>query len=254
MCDRPVVPQPAVGLRARAARHGALDERRHVRAVPLLRRGGARQEGQQEARHQAGTRHRRAISRAALAAASIAAAACGEILDVAGTLDRADLAVLLLQPGTPPAPAAQFYVANNRLTTRNLVHLDAASNVFAQVRFPAGALATIGGAPAAASDSVLVTVQPEDGAYAVTVGATGVTFSAGSPPTVTFFYGRYGDFTASRTGSRYATATELAQALEVWREQSLGRYAVAAGSASAGTDALAATVSATGHYLVAAAR
>jgi hypothetical protein len=187
-----------------------------------------------------------------MVAASIAAAACTEVLEVVDAVSRSDLAVLVMQQGTPAPASIQFYVANNRVTTRTLVHPDQFNQTFAQVSFPSGSLATIGGAPAASSDSVLVTVQPEPGTYGLTIAASGVTFSSANAPTVSFFYGRYGDFVTSRTGSRYTSATQLAAALEVWREQALDRYSATQGAAVSGPDAIAGRLPSTGNYLVAA--
>lgn len=178
---------------------------------------------------------------------------CTDVLDIASSVDRGQLAVLQLQGGTPAVSSQQFYVANNRQTTRTLVHPDAAGNQYAQVRFPSGSLATINGRTATASDSVLVTVQPEPGAYGLTIGTSGtVTFASTARPTATFFYGRYGDLTGSRSGSRYTTNVQLAQALELWREELVGRFSAVAGSGASGTDAVGGPVSAAGIFLVAA--
>jgi hypothetical protein len=184
----------------------------------------------------------------------MALAACADVLDVATSVDRSDLAVLVFEPGTPAPQAIQFYVANDRTTTRTLQHPDMFNNPFAEIRFPPGSIATLGGGAAGTGDSVQVTVQPEPGTYEVSIGAPGATFSTANAPVITFFYDRYGDFTASRAGSRYTSDSELENALDVWREQLAGRYAVTPGSTPAGTGAVSGFAREPGNYLVAAPR
>ncbi|MBI4420509.1 MAG: hypothetical protein HY560_06755 [Gemmatimonadetes bacterium] len=176
------------------------------------------------------------------------------MLDVVAGTDRSRLAILLFQSGTPAPAAIQFFAFNARPVTRTLSHPDPNNTLFLQVRFPQGSISSIGGQPANPNDSVLVSIQPQSGLYGFTLGAGGATFSSAAAPTATFFYGRYGDFTASRTGTRYSSATAYAQALEVWHEEVLDRFNVVAGSGSAGTDALAGSVTSSGTYLVAAPR
>src|SRR5437660_615466 len=101
-----------------------------------------------------------------------------------------------------------------------------------------------------ASGEFQVCAGAATGTAAILVAAT---FSA-SAPTVTFFYGRYGDFSASRAGTRYASSAEFAQALGLWREELLDRFAPVLGSGSAGTDAVGGPITATGNLLAAAPR
>ncbi|MSR06366.1 MAG: hypothetical protein EXR93_04745 [Gemmatimonadetes bacterium] len=191
-----------------------------------------------------------------MVAASVVAAACGDVLSLATGRQRSDLVLLLMQSNAPQPPSASMYAVNSRVATRTISHPDAANTPFAQVSFPAGSITTLNGTRAATTDSVLIGLAPETGAYGLAISLSGATLSSTNPPTVTFFYGRYADFTASRAGSRYAGTSELASALEVWAEDQLG-YRVAsgtasAGTASAGTDAIRASVTSSGHYLVAA--
>jgi len=146
----------------------------------------------------------------------------------------------------------QFYVSNPRGATRTLAHPDAFNTTFARVSFPVGSLTSIAGRTPGPDDSVLVTIQPQAGVYGLIL-LVDATFSA-SAPTVTFFYGRYGDFSASRAGTRYASSAEFAQALGLWREELLDRFAPVLGSGSAGTDAVGGPITATGNLLAAAPR
>ncbi len=184
-------------------------------------------------------------------AASVLAAACTDVLSLATSRPRADLAVLRLQSAAPAPATARFFVSNAQATTRNLTHPDAFGTLFLRVRFPAGFLATVSGRAATAADSVEVTIQPESGTYGFTLSAS-ATFASANPVTATFFYASYGDFATSRAGSRYASANELAQALSIWREDLPDRFSEVTGSGPAGTDAVGGSVPSPGTYLVAA--
>ena len=185
-------------------------------------------------------------------AASVVAAGCSDVLNVIAGTGRSQLAILLQQPGARMPAAVEFFVSNGRTTTRTLSHPDGFNTQFLQVRFPPGSIASLNGRTAGSNDSVLVSVQPETGLYGFTLGASGVAFATSAAPTVTFYYGRYGDFMGSLAGSRYTSATTYAQALNVWHEEVTDRFSVAPGSGSAGTDAVAGSVTGAGSYLVAA--
>lgn len=182
------------------------------------------------------------------------AAACGDIggLGPATGRPRGELAVLLLQNSAPAPAGITFFVSNAQVTTRNINHPDAFNTPFLRLTFPQGSLATVAGRAATATDSVPVSVNPISGMYAFDLSASGTTFSAGSAPTITFFYGSYGDFTASRAGSRYTSSTEYAQALTIWREEILDRLNPVVGSGASGVDAVGGSVQKPGTYYVAA--
>lgn len=181
------------------------------------------------------------------------AAACSDVLSLATSRARSELAVLVLQ-GSAPAPAgAQFMLRNNAPLTRNFSHPDNALTPYLRLTFPSGSTATVGGAAAGANDSVLVTVQHVAGTYGFTLSTSpAATFSSGNAPSATFFFGTYGDFTGSRAGSRYTTNNEFAQALGLWREESFDRFSEVPGSGPAGTDGVAGSLQGSGSYLAAA--
>lgn len=161
---------------------------------------------------------------------------------------------MLPQKGSTPAPGgASFYVPNSRAVVRNLIHPDATNTLFVRLQFPAGSLTSLNGQPLGASDSVLVTLTPDAGDYAFTLGPSGLRFATGARPTATFFYGFYGDVSVA-SGSRYPTTGAFTAALNVWQETSLGRWQTASGSSSAGTDAVAGQLEAGGEFLLAARR
>ena len=188
-----------------------------------------------------------------MVAASVLAAACSDVISLATGRARSDLAMLLLKSAAPAPVNASFYASNSRSTVRNFSHPDASLTPYLRVTFPANSLATVSGGTATSTDSVLVTVQHMAGAYGFTLSvAPAATFSGSNPPTVTFFYGSYGDFTASRAGSRYGSSTEYANALTLWHEQLVDRYDQVTGSGAAGTDAVGGYIQSPGTFLAAA--
>lgn len=161
--------------------------------------------------------------------------------------------MLGLQPGSPAVPAVQSWVVNSRLTVLRLQHADAFNQLYAEVRFPPGALASLDGQPLAAGDSLLVTLRARAGGYGLTIAPAGVEFTSGSRPSVLFSYGRYGDLSVA-DGTSYASRDAYADALDVWRETGLDRWTVASGSGSAGLDAVGAVLVDGSEILVAAPR
>jgi hypothetical protein len=180
------------------------------------------------------------------------AAACGDIVSLATGKPRSELAILLLQNSAPAPAGTTFYVSNARVTTRSLSHPDGANTLFMRLTFPQGSLATFAGRAAVSTDSVQVSVSPVSGTYAFNLAASGVTFSAANTPTATFSYGSYGDFAASRAGSRYASSIEYAQALTIWREEILDRLNQVVGSGASGVDGVGGSVQGPGTYYAAA--
>lgn len=172
------------------------------------------------------------------------------------TLRTDELLVLPLQNTAPTPPTASRWIRADDLATQviSLQHADPFNTLFAEVRFPAGALRALDGAPLAAGDSVLVTAAPQPGAYGVTVSPAGLEFAAGALPLLRFSFARYGEFGIVASSPTYEDATAYAAALEVWEETGLGRWSVAPGSAAAGPDAVSATVPRPGTFLVAAPR
>ena len=181
-------------------------------------------------------------------AASVLAAACSDVISLATGRARSDLAVLVLQSSAPQPVGASFYVYTSKNTVRTFSHPDASLTLYLRATFPAGGLTTIGGSAAASTDSVLVTIQHTAGLYGFTLSVSPTaTFSASNTPTVEFSYGSYGDFTASRAGSRYTASTDYAAALVLWQEQLLDRYDQVVGSGATGG-----SVPGPGTYLLAA--
>ena len=181
--------------------------------------------------------------------------ACEDVLAPLESVPLSQLLVLNLQGGTPAASAVSRWIRVGEPTTQviSLHHPDNFNTLFAEVRFPSGSLRALNGTPLTSTDSVLVTVQPTAGRYGVTLSPSGLEVS-GSPPTVRFSYGRYGDFSVADGSPTYADPTDYAAALEVWTEATLDRWRVAPASGSTGTDAIGASVSAPGGFLVAAPR
>jgi len=198
----------------------------------------------------------RAISRALIRGASIAAAAaalaCADLgLPGDETVATADLMVLDLQTSAPTPSAATFVVPNDRASVRTIRHPDAFNTLYLELRFPAGALASLNGVAVGPADSVEITVQPRPGGYGFTLSPSGLVFTA-NRPTALLSFGRYAD-PADGAAVFGGTDTYLA-ALELWAEVRIDRWAVAPGSGPAGVDEVRASVDAPGEYLLAAAR
>ncbi len=179
-------------------------------------------------------------------------AACGD-LDFIGdtTLPTADLLILPLTPSAPAAPSAIFFVANDRVTTRRLLHTDQFNSLYLEVRFPVGSLATLNGTAVGPADSARVTLDPEPGGFGVTVSPNGLEFA--TRPTATFVFAAYGDISVA-TGSSYGSPTAYAQALTLWYEVTPGRWRRVSGSGYTGNDAVSGSLAQPGTYIVAAPR
>jgi hypothetical protein len=253
-------PKSAVGLHARPPRDAALDERDRRRRVPLLgpdRPANGTDDDAAKGRRDYST-HAGAISRGLGRAATCAAlaylAAC-EDLQIPGTdVPGSDLIVLPQQTGTPEVPAATFFAVNSRTVSRSLRHTDNVATLFADLRFPAGSLASLDGATLGPNDSVRVTVTADPDTYGISVSPDGLVFTAGARPMLTLSYARYGDLQAGLASSRYPDVVSYAAALDMWREVGFDRWSVAAGSTNTGQDAVSASLSDGGRYIVAAPR
>lgn len=191
---------------------------------------------------------------AASALAALLALGCEDLtIPGGGTVARADLVVLPLQPGAPAVQSATFWVYNDRLVSRVLSHADAQLNPYLQIDFPPGCLSSLNGTQLSVDDSVQVTVSAVAGEYGLTLSPSGLEFTL-ETPTVTFFYGRYADLSVIAGEPSFPDETTYLDALEVWEEASLGFWRVARSSGPTGVDAVAAAVDAPGELLVAARR
>jgi hypothetical protein len=191
---------------------------------------------------------------AASATLVVAAAACENVaIPTTETRSLSELVVLGIQPGSPSVPVVQGWIVNSRLTVLRLHHDDAFNQLYAEVRFPQGALTSVDGQVVAADDSVFVTLQAHASGYGLTVSPTSLAFTAGSRPSVTFSYGRYGDLSVA-DGTAYPSRDAYADALDVWQEAGLDRWSVAIGSGPAGLDAVTAFLADGSELVVAAPR
>jgi len=257
MCDDSIVSESAVGQAFSTPLNPTLHERERLVRVPVLRderRGKEKSEYDSgEARHG----HHRAISRALVAAASVAAvgamSSCDIQLPVNETHSLDELLVVQRQATAPAVLGATFWVANDRATVRRLQHQDAFNQLFAEIRFAPGALAALDGQPVGPTDSVLVTVEPSAGVYGLAIGPSGLTFASGSRPSVLFSFGRYGDLSVA-DGSSYTSREAYANALDIWEEIGFDRWQVASRSSAAGIDAVSASIVAAGEVVLAALR
>jgi len=257
MCDHSVISQGAVGQALSTPLNPALHEREGFASVPVLRDERRGEEKSEYNAGQAGHGHHRAISRALVAAASVAAVgtmtSCDIQLPVNETHSLDELLVVQRQATAPAVPGATFWVANDRTTVRQLQHQDAFNQLFAEVRFVAGALEALDGQPVGPTDSVLVTVEPRAGVYGLAIGPSGLTFASGSRPSVLFSFGRYGDLSVA-DGSSYTSRDAYANALDIWEEIGFDRWQVASRSSAAGIDAVSASIAAGGEVVLAAPR
>lgn len=166
------------------------------------------------------------------------------------TVPTADLLVLGLQGSAPTPQLATFYVPNDRLTVRTIRHPDAFNTLYLELRFPAGALASLNGTTVAAHDSVAVTVQPLAGGYGFTLSPSGLAFTDAGAPSALLSFARYAD--PSTGAAAFGDTDGYLAALELWAEVGLDRWAVARGSGPAGVDEVRASVEAPGSFLLAA--
>jgi hypothetical protein len=132
---------------------------------------------------------------------------------------------------------------------RTLRHPDQFNTLYLELRFPAGALASLNGQLLAAEDSVEVTVQALPGGYGFTLSPSGLVFSD-SPPTALFSFGRYADPSAAL--AVFPDREAYLAALDIWSEVGVDRWATARGSGPAGIDEVRATAEAPGRFRLAA--
>jgi hypothetical protein len=163
------------------------------------------------------------------------AAACSDLTPPeAVTLAESDLLFLAVQPTAPAVAGETVWVHNGRETTRRLQHADAFGTLFAEVRFPRGALSTLDGQPLGSGDSVLVTLQPLAGRFGITVSPDGLAFSAASRPWITFSYARWGDLSVA--DGIYGSRSDYADALRLWAEVTPGLWERVGSTGGAGAD------------------
>lgn len=187
--------------------------------------------------------------------AALTALACGDLGPPGGeTVPTADLLLLPLAAGAPAPASASFWVRNDRLRERQLTHPDDFNTPYLELSVPPGTLASLDGVPLAVGDSVLVAVQPWPGAYGLTLSPAGLAFTLDATPTVTFFYGVYGDLGVADGSPHYATRADYAAALGLWYEVTPGRWRATRSSGPAGADAVGGPIDNPGTYVLAALR
>ena len=181
--------------------------------------------------------------------------ACSDLTEPVDTLlSTADLLVLPLQAAAPAPSSANFWVYNERQTTHRLIHTDAVNNPYLELTFPTGSLLSLNGTPLGNSDSAFVTVDARPGHYGFTISPAGLSFQENAAPTARFFFAWYADGSIADASDKYQTPSAYAAALDIWWETTVDLWRVAASSRPDGTDIVAATVGATGEYVLAAPR
>jgi hypothetical protein len=170
------------------------------------------------------------------------------------TVPTADLVVLPLAAGAPAPGTTSVYVSNAHATFATLRHPDAFNTVYLELEFPAACLSSLNGTPLTVTDSLLVTVEPRTGGYGFTLSPSGLVFTLGNTPAVTFSFARYADASVADTVPGFADRQAYLAALDVWQEATVGRWRVARGSSSSGVDEIGAGVDAPGEFVLAAAR
>ncbi|MDH3457382.1 MAG: hypothetical protein OER90_11135 [Gemmatimonadota bacterium] len=179
---------------------------------------------------------------------------CGDlVIDNDVTLSTSELLILGMQPAGGSIGVGSAYVRNDRETFVRLQHSDAFRTLYAEVRFPIGAITSLNGQPIGPGDSVLVALDPEPGRYGVTLSPAGLVLGS-AVPRVTFSFATYGDFSVADGSSTYPSRTAYANALTLWFETTIGRWQRVSGSSFTGTDAVAGPLREPGRYLVAAPR
>jgi hypothetical protein len=166
----------------------------------------------------------------------------------------ADLVVLPLAAAAPAPSTVSFYVSNVHPTFQTLHHPDAFNTVYLELQFPSACLSSLNGTPLTVTDSVLVTVEPRAGGYGFTLSPSGLVFTLGNTPSVTFSFARYADASVADTVPSFTDRQAYLAALDVWQEVTVGRWRVARGSSPSGVDEIGAGVDAPGEFVLAAAR
>ena len=170
------------------------------------------------------------------------------------TFTIADLLALSQQVDAPAPVSRSFWVSNARQSIERINHPDAFNTVYLELTFPARSLASLDGIALTDADSVYVTVDPRPGHYGFTLSPSGVVFSSGASPFVTFSFSVYGDASAGSTSATYTSNADFVAALKIWRELAVDQWQIAPGSGSAGIDTFGATVESSGRFLLAALR
>jgi hypothetical protein len=170
------------------------------------------------------------------------------------TVATSDLVVLPLAASAPTPQPVTFYAFNGKPAFQGIHHSDGFNTLYLEVQFPAGCLSSLNGTPLTVTDSVLVTVEPRADGYGFTLSPSGLVFTLGGTPSVTFSFGRYADPSVADTIPGFADRQAYLAALDVWQEVTVGRWRVARGSSPAGVDEVAAAIDAPGEFVLAAAR
>jgi hypothetical protein len=170
------------------------------------------------------------------------------------TVPTSDLVILPLAANAPVPFPLTFYAYNGKPTVQHLDHPDQFNTVYLELQFPAGCLSSLNGTALSITDSLLVTVQPRADGYGFTLSPSGLVFTLGNTPSVTFSFGRYADPSVADTIPGFADRQAYLAALDVWQEVTVGRWRTARGSSVAGVDEVAAAVDAPGEFVLAAQR
>ena len=178
---------------------------------------------------------------------------CSDLaIDSDVTLATSELLILGMQPAGGTLDVESAYVRNDREAFVRLQHADAFRTLYAEVRFPIGAIASLDGQPVGPTDSVLIQLDPESSSYGVTLSPPGLV--TGAAPRATFSFATYGDFSVADGSPTYQSRTEYASALTLWFETTVGRWQRVSGSSFTGADAVTGPLREPGRYLVAAPR
>ncbi len=170
------------------------------------------------------------------------------------TVPTSDLVVLPLAANAPTPLPVTFYAYNGKPVFQTIRHADAFSTPYIELQFPAGCLSSLNGTPLSVTDSLLVTVEPRPDGYGFTLSPSGLVFTLGGTPSVTFSFARYADPSVADTIASFADRQAYLAALDVWQEVTLGRWRIARGSSPAGVDEIGAAIDAPGEFVLAAAR
>jgi hypothetical protein len=247
----PVIVQRSIGSRAGAARDGAIGERQRFGRVPLLRRR-ARGDHQREQAERGRTHAGQAIRRHLGAATIAALAACGGNGAGPGVgVARADLLALAREDSAEPSPRA-FAFKNNLLANFSFTHSDSVHTILATFTFTPRSIVSRNDTLVCDTCTVTVTVEVTPLTYELTVGPPGLVFNASGEPVLAVSYGRYGDSSVYTMSSRYASATQFAQALGLWHERSTDVWVESRNSAHTGSSTVTGALEGPGRVLLAA--
>ena len=164
---------------------------------------------------------------------------------------RADLLALARVDSAEPSPGT-FVFKNNQLKTFQLTHSDSVHTVLATFTFTPRSIVSRNDTLVCDTCTVIVTVSVTPVTYELTVGPPGLVFNASGEPVVAVSYGRYGDSSVYTMSSRYASASEFAQALALWHERSPDKWVEGRNSGHSGPSTVTSALEGPGRVLLAA--